>query len=322
MKRGLLFAVCALVLGIGAAEYLITSFPVRAWLGHVVRRGDLQVLVGHRGIYENDVERSWRADLFAVGADESELEPAAAAELKRAALHRLVEEEKLNRAAASEPIDPASVTRETQLLRDQFRDEKSWQKSLAGAGLSGRTIGREVASNLRDRACLEKQIANRIRPSESEVQRYYAADEAAFQEPLRLRASHLFLAAPEGYPDDVIARQRALIEQLAKRIGNGESFPVLVTEFSEDEATRTRDGDLGYFAETRMLPTVFAAAKLLQPGQVSPPVRSRLGFHLIRLTEVRPARQLSLEEARPEIEEQFKNRERANAVAWATAALR
>ncbi|MEO5717957.1 MAG: peptidylprolyl isomerase [Chthoniobacterales bacterium] len=314
MKRGLLVAAGALVLGIGAAEYLGTSFSVRAWLGHVVRRGDLQALVGHRGIYENDVGRAGRADLFAVGAEESELEPAAAAELKRAALQRLVEEEKLNRAAAREPIDPASVTRETQLLRDQFRDEKSWQKSLGNAGLSGRTLAREVTSNLRDRAWLEKQIANRISPNESEVQRYYAAEEAAFQEPLRLRASHLFLAAPEGYPEEVIARQRALIEQLAERLGNGESFPALIAEFSEDEATKKRDGDLGYFAARRMLPAVFAATERLRPGQISAPIRSRLGFHLIRLTETRPARALG-PEADPEIISLLENQKRAAAVA-------
>ncbi|CAN5430289.1 hypothetical protein BH18VER2_BH18VER2_05610 [soil metagenome] len=120
----------------------------------------------------------------------------------------------------------------------------------------------------------------------------------------------------------MIERQRALIDQLAKRIGSGESFPVLVTEFSEDEATKKRDGDLGYFAGARMLPAVFAAAKQLQPGQVSAPVRSRLGFHLIRLMEVRPARQLSLEEARPEIIALLENRKRASAIASVVAALR
>lgn len=314
MKRGLLGALLGLFLGIGAGEYLSASFPFRAWLGHVVRRGELQALVGRRGIYENDVERTLQADLFAFGGEAWELGPPVAVELKRAALQRLVEEENLNRSAKNEAVGPAALSGATQLLRDQFRDEKSWEKSLAGAGLSSRTLAREVTRNLCARAWLEKQLASRIQPNDTEVERYYEAHQAAFQEPLRLRASHLFLAAPEGYPDEVVERQQTLIEQIAKRLANGESFPALVAEFSEDEATKKRDGDLSYFAETRMLPEVFGAADQLQPGQISGPVRSRLGFHLVRLTEVRPAQSLGAE-ARPEIVALLENEKRTAALA-------
>ncbi len=128
MKRALLFVLVAGALGIGAAEYLTISFPFRQWIGNVVRRGDLQALVGRRGIYANDVERAWRADLFAVGADTSEIEPAILGELKKAALQRLIEQERLHRAAAGAAVASSAVERETQLLRDQFRDEKTWQK--------------------------------------------------------------------------------------------------------------------------------------------------------------------------------------------------
>ncbi|MEO7723697.1 MAG: peptidylprolyl isomerase, partial [Chthoniobacterales bacterium] len=199
-------------------------------------------------------------------------------------------------------------------LRDQFRDEKSWDKSLAVAGLSSRALAHKVTSNLRARAWLEKQLAGRIQPNDAEVARFYEAHQFAFEEPLRLHASHLFLAAPEGYPDEVIKRQQTLIEQLAQRLANGESFPALVAEFSEDEATKKRDGDLNYFAETRMLSAVFAAAAQLQPGQIGAPIRSRLGFHLVRLTEVRPARSLG-GEARPEIVALLENEKRAAALA-------
>ena len=240
----------------------------------------MQALAGRRGIYDNDVERAWRADLFAVGADTSEIEPAILGQLKNAALQRLIEQERLNRAASGEAVAASAVERETQLLRDQFRDEKTWQKSLAGADLSERSLAHEVTTSLRARSWLEKQIADRIQPNDSEVQRYYDEHRPAFQQPLRLRASHLFLAAPEGYPEDVIERQQNSIEQLAKRVANGESFPALIAQFSEDEATKKRDGDLGYFAETRMLPEVFAAAEQLQPGQISGPVRSSAGLPL------------------------------------------
>ncbi|MGI8958072.1 MAG: peptidylprolyl isomerase [Chthoniobacterales bacterium] len=315
MRRASVWILLALALGIGTGEFLTHSFSVRRWIGYFVRRGELQALVGQSGIYDDDVDRAWRAELFGNGTEAREIEPAVAAEQKRGVLQRLIQEEKVTATAADESVNPASIERETQLLRDQFRDEKTWLNSLANAGLTTASLKRKVRTDLRDRTWLEKQIAGQTQPNDSDVQRYFAEHQSEFQEPFRLRASHLFLAAPEGYPDEVINAKRALIEQLAQRLANAESFPGLVAEFSEDEATKKREGDLGYFSETRMLPAVFTAAKGLQPGQVSAPVRSRLGFHILRLTEARPARQMSLEEARPEIMALLENQKRATAVA-------
>jgi peptidyl-prolyl cis-trans isomerase C len=322
MIRAFVLVTIGILLGIGTGEYLTSNFLVRRWIGQVVRRGDLQVLVGHRGIYDTDAERAWQSELFATGANPQEIEASIAAGQKRAALGRLVEEQKLNLAAAGESIDPRSTRREMELLRAQFPDEKTWRQALAGAGLTERALWRETVTGLRDLHWVETKIGRQIQPNEDEVRRYYEEHRAVFQEPLRLRASHLFLAAPEGYPKEVIETKRALIEQLSQRLTHGESFPALVAEFSEDEATKKRGGDLGYFAEERMLPKVFATAQQLHPGEISAPVRSRLGLHILRLTESLPSREQTFAEARPEIDALLKNRQRADAVAATIAALR
>jgi peptidyl-prolyl cis-trans isomerase C len=322
MIRAFVVVAIGILLGIGAGEYLTSKFSVRRWIGEVVRRGDLQVLVGRRGIYDTDVDRAWRSELFTTGANTQEIEASVAAGQKRAALGRLIEQQKLNLAAAGESIDSQSTRREMELLRAQFPDEKTWQRALAGAGLTGGALGREALTELRDLHWLETKIGRQIQPNENEIRRYFEEHRAAFQEPLRLRASHLFLAAPEGYPKEVIETKHALIEQLSERLTKGEPFPVLVAQFSEDEATKKRDGDLGYFTEARMLPAVVIAAEQLRPGETSAPIRSRLGFHLLRLTDFRPPRALTLEEARPEIEELLGNEKRAQAVRALVASLR
>ena len=81
----------------------------------------------------------------------------------------------------------------------------------------------------------------------------------------------------------------------------GEDFFELVAQVSEDEATKTRGGDLGFFSESRMPPDFFAAVRAMRVGEVSPPVRTGLGFHIIQLTDSRPARQMTFDEARAEI---------------------
>lgn len=284
MKRALLGLV--LLLGIGAGEYLTTDFTLRRWLGHIVGRGELEALVGRRGIYNRDVQRAGQS------------------------LESLIERAKLDAAGTRQPISSAAIDHQMDLLRRQFGDEKSWQAILQKAATTTRALRREVATSLRDRSWLEAQIA----PNERGLRDFYDAHAERFQEPLRLRASHLFLAAPDGCHDEVIEAKRTLINALAARLQNGESFSALVAEFSEDEATKNRGGDLNYFAEARMLPPIWSAAQALYPGESSAPVRSRLGFHLIRLTESRPPRTLDFDEARPEISAALENEKRAQVV--------
>ena len=322
MTRFLLLTAGALLLGFGSGEYLTRNPSFRRWLADIVRQESLAALVGRHGIYDRDVARAWEAELFARGAAPQDLENSTARAQKRAALDRLITLEKLNAAAADEAIDSAAPGREFDLLRWQVRDEKTWREVLQRAATNPRQLRREAARHLRERRWIENQIAGLIRPNEEECRRYFETHRASFQEPRRWRASHHFLAAPEGYPAEVIETKRALINQLAQRLRNGEAFPALVADFSEDEATKKRGGDLGVFAATRMLPAICEAVQGLRPGQTSAAIRSRLGFHLIRLTETRPPRAQTFEEAMPGIVLLLENQKRARACAHLVAGLR
>ncbi len=296
MKRALLLLV-ALGIGILLGEGLTRNFAFRAWLGRVAQRGELQALVGSRGIYDRDLRTSRRS------------------------LQSLINQAKVSRAAARQPLPATALAREMALLRAQLPNEKAWNALLAQAGTSPRALRREMAEQLRSRDWLEAKLEALKLPNESEERQFYDAHRAEFQEPLRFRASHLFLAAPIGYPNEVIASKRTLINALAARLKNGEAFPALVAEFSEDEGTKTRGGDLNYFARARMCPEVFAALAALPPGLTSAPIRSRLGFHLLRSQEILPAREISFTEAAPEIASRLEDERRAQAVSTLLAAL-
>jgi parvulin-like peptidyl-prolyl isomerase len=78
---------------------------------------------------------------------------------------------------------------------------------------------------------------------------------------MRFRASHVFLAAPPETRAEVVEAKRSAIKGFSERIARGEKLVDLVSVASEDEATRTRGGDLNYFSESRMPPYFFAAVK-------------------------------------------------------------
>ena len=66
-------------------------------------------------------------------------------------------------------------------------------------------------------------------------------------------------------------------------------------------ATKTRGGDLGFFSEFRMPPDFFCGGRQMHVAEISKPIRTRLGFHIIQLTDRKQARRMTFDEARGEI---------------------
>src|SRR5262249_2384108 len=86
------------------------------------------------------------------------------------------------------------------------------------------------------------------------------------------------------------------------------SFPELAKQESQDPGSAANGGDLGFITRGSMkdVPEFEEALFKLKQGEISPPVETKLGFHIIQATEVRGARGKSLEEMRPEIEAELK----------------
>lgn len=80
--------------------------------------------------------------------------------------------------------------------------------------------------------------------------------------------------------------RRKLLE-LKKRIEAGESFAALATKYSEDPGSAAMGGELGFFKKKELVPEYEATALKLEPGQISDPVESPFGFHMIQLIERR-----------------------------------
>ncbi|MGI9087664.1 MAG: peptidylprolyl isomerase [Chthoniobacterales bacterium] len=229
--------------------------------------------------------------------------------------------ENLRGRSSDQAVVAATVEREIDLLRDQFAGNEVFSAQLAAAGLSLGSLRALVAEQLRERAWIEAQIAPQLGVNENEAHIFYETHRAQFTEPPRFRAKHLFLAAPDGGSAEVVLVKQNAILGLSVRLLAGEDFVALVAEASEDERTKTIGGDLNYFAAERMPPEFIAEVTKLRVGQISAPFKSHLGFHLVQLTEAKPARDVSFAEARPEIEVSLGKTKRLVAVARLQAGL-
>lgn len=286
--RTVLLFLAALVLGFAGGEVLYRSAAVRDLAGRLAGRGRLVAMANEKGIYETDL-----------GEDA----PSAG---------ELATLENLKRKAANEIVEPAAIDRELGLLEAQFGDPKTFRKALERDGLSMAALREKVTNHLRGRAWMENQIRPAIAVPEPEGRRFYEAHPDLFTQPVRFRVSHLLLAAHAETPPETVEEKEQAIVTLSARFEKGETLAQLAAEASEDEATKARGGDLGFFSDARMPEDFMTEIKKLRPGETSKPFRSHLGFHLAQLVEVRNGRLLTFEEVRSEISVALANDRRAS----------
>jgi peptidyl-prolyl cis-trans isomerase D len=147
------------------------------------------------------------------------------------------------------------------------------------------------------------EMAGRVKMSKEDLERAYEAQRAKYTTPEQIRASHI-LFATEGKDDATV---RAQAEQVLKEVKAGGDFAALAKKYSADETNAQQGGDLDFFSRGRMVAAFENAAFALAPGEVSDLVKTEFGYHIIKLTERRPAvvRPLSDPDVQKEIESQL-----------------
>ena len=121
-----------------------------------------------------------------------------------------------------------------------------------------------------------------------EAKAYYKENASEFQQPEQVRASHILIRVDEGAESADWAKAKKQIEALRTQIKGGADFAELAKAHSEDSSSKF-GGDLGFFVRESMVPEFEDAAFALEDGELSQPVRTHLGWHLIKRTGHREA---------------------------------
>lgn len=151
-------------------------------------------------------------------------------------------------------------------------------------------------------------LRSTIQLDEAELRAYYDANVAEFTEEQQVRARHILLTADSP---ETVAAAKAKVEDLKRRIAGGEDFAALARQFSQDETTKDRGGELGFFARGRYNPALEEAAFAAKPGDLVGPIESDLlsqtGIDLIQVLDRREGGVADFEAVRPRIQSRLLN---------------
>ena len=185
------------------------------------------------------------------------------------------------RFQSHDPIGDAEVDAYYQAHQEEFRSPE--QVRLDYLVLDQKGIGSSMAP---DAEALQQLYESRIESNRSAEQR---------------RARHILVTLAADADQTQEAEARDKIATIRGRIVAGEEFAALAEELSEDPGSSGQGGDLGLFEPGIMDPAFEKAAFALEPGELSKPVRSAFGYHLIEVTEIQAETVKPLEEMREEL---------------------
>ena len=147
-------------------------------------------------------------------------------------------------------------------------------------------------------------IAETIEISEQAINEHYLDSQSRYVQDEQRQARHILIL----FDDDEAAAEAVALDLLA-RINAGESFEALATEFSMDGGTAAAGGDLGSLTQTQLPGELGSAIFTMQQGDVTGPIRSDFGFHLVRLDAIAEQGPLPLEQVRGELLAELRDRE-------------
>ena len=221
-------------------------------------------------------------------------------ELSKTRLQELTRREQAAHAASAAGIPmPLADARKRCTAIEKQLGPKEYAQSLKYNGWTRDQHVREVARTLQVEAAYRRFVTTPSAVSDASVRQTYDAAASRWKMPEAVRVQHILIRA-SGLGEAEKAEAATRAASVTARVQKGEDFAKLAAEFSADDY-RVKGGELGWVHRGRLVPEVDAVVFAIEPGSVPAAIHSSEGWHVVRVLERRPARQLTFEEAAPQI---------------------
>ena len=204
------------------------------------------------------------------------------------------------------------VGQQAQAAGQDLTPDEAFQEALSQFGYTEDDFREEVRTGLTLEKVREEAVGGEG-PTEQEIEDFYEENkETRFTLPERRCIRHILFS-----PDEEETAQ-----EVKQQLDDGEDFAELAQEYSQDPGSAEQGGDLGCNPEGGFVPEFDEAAFSAEEGEISDPVETEFGFHVLEVTDIQEEEEVPLEEAAPEIEDQLNQQRQATEFeAWIDSEL-
>jgi peptidyl-prolyl cis-trans isomerase C len=189
----------------------------------------------------------------------------------------------------------------------QFKSNEAFRAALIESNYNEGLLKNQIKIGLIIQSYIEQNFGKKTVIPDEDVKKYYDENIDKFKQPEEIRASHILILAPSGTDQEKKDAFKKDTEAILQRLKAGEDFASVAKEVSQDPSTKEKGGDLGFFTKGQMVKSFEDSAFALSPGEMSDIVETEFGFHIIKVTDKKEAKTVSLDEAKEGIRSSLKS---------------
>lgn len=291
------------------ADLLVWRGPVFRWIqdrkpAAVPSMDGVVARVGDETISLRDLEETLRDQLWRRGETWEKLGADRRDEIRRIVADDLINDRLIRwfrrkEQPAAAPASLFAARDELAMFAKQFERAEDYEARLSLRQLDETALTGLMRESLEDQAWLESRLSGRTQAvTDQDVEQWASQHPAVRQIPPVYAVAHIYLTTH----DPKLPDREAEIREIHRQLTAGEAtFEQLAERCSEDERTKKHGGVLGWISRVRMPGDFMDAVAKLEKGAVSEPVRTGLGWHVIRVIDRKPAREAATAELKGEV---------------------
>jgi peptidyl-prolyl cis-trans isomerase C len=200
-------------------------------------------------------------------------------------------------------VTDAEVDARLAQIKQSFPNEQAFAQSITAQGLTLDQVKLQTKTSIEVQKIIDSEISSKVSVQDPDVEAFYKGNMDRFKQGESIHAAHILFGVPPNANAEQKAEVKAKAEAALKKIKGGADFAAVAKAESQDPGSAQNGGDLGFFPKGQMTPNFEEAAFKLKPGQMSGLVETPFGYHIIKVTERRPARTAPF----AEVSDQIKN---------------
>ena len=270
--------------------------------------GDRVAVVNGTIITQGEFDRVLGYELRRAAQSGQQIPGAQMAKVENSILDSLIVGELLFQESKKKGIQvkPETVTEQLMTIKQRFPSEAEFKKALEENNMTESKISADIKRDVAIQQLLDKEVDQKVKITDEESKTFYDKNPQLFQQPERVKASHILIKVDEGAPEEKKAEARKKIKEIQQKVQNGEDFAALAKTYSEGPSG-PKGGDLGSFGRGQMVKPFEDAAFSLKPNETSDIVETKFGYHLIKVVDKQPAKKIAYADAKDRINKRLKN---------------
>jgi peptidyl-prolyl cis-trans isomerase C len=195
-------------------------------------------------------------------------------------------------------VDEKEVIDTFNQQKAEFKSNEAFRAALTESNFNEKLLKNQIKIGLIIQHYIDLNFGQKTVIPDEDVKKYYDEHTDKFRQLEQIKASHILILVPSGTDQEKKDALKKDMEAILQRLKAGEDFAAVAKEASQDPSTKEKGGDIGFFTKGQMVKTFEDAAFALNPGEMSEIVESELGFHIIKVTDKKEEKTVSLDEAK------------------------